>query len=98
MGTLTNRFPQAPLGLFAQLERLNAYGCRGNWAWGQANLHDYMAEPGGQNWSRSFYPNGDYQVYKYYYRNMTGHRVGTLPSSDLKLDAYGTVNSISLVC
>jgi hypothetical protein len=38
-----------------------------------------------------YYPNGDHQVYQYYNTNMTGHRVGTAPSGDLKLDTYATV-------
>ena len=38
-----------------------------------------------------YYPTGDYQVYKYYNQVMTGNRIGTLPSSDLMLDAYATI-------
>ena len=92
-GNLNEQVPAGSAWFISQLERINAYGCRGNWGWGQANLHDYMAGLVGKTGAGTYYPNGDYQVYKYYYRNMTGHRVGTLPSSDLKLDVYATVDS-----
>lgn len=85
---------QVPAGSawwISQLERINARGLRGNWLSG-SNLHDYMSSLLGKSGS-TYYPNGDYQVYKYYYQNMTGHRVGTLPSSDLKLEAYATVGT-----
>lgn len=85
---------QVPAGSawwISQLERINARGLRGNWLSG-TNLHDYMASLLGKSGS-TYHPNGDYQVYKYYYQNMTGYRVGTLPSSDLKLEAYATVGS-----
>ncbi|RHZ54011.1 glycoside hydrolase family 39 protein [Aspergillus thermomutatus] len=92
---------QVPAGSawwIAQLERINAHGLRGNWLSGYM-LHDFLASLLGKPNAETaysatgtgYYPNGDYQVYKYYNRNMTGHRVGTLPSSDLKLEAYATV-------
>ncbi|OKL55462.1 hypothetical protein UA08_09318 [Talaromyces atroroseus] len=93
---------QVPAGSawwISQLERIDAHGLRGNWLSGY-ELHDFMAsllsKPGADTSSYSatatgYFPNGDYQTYKYYYQNMTGYRVGTLPSSDLKLDAYATV-------
>ncbi|KAJ5080809.1 hypothetical protein N7456_013519 [Penicillium angulare] len=86
---------QVPAGSawwISQLERINARGLRGNWLSG-TDLHDYLASLLGKSGSTTYYPNGDYQVYRYYYQNMTGYRVGTLPSSDLKLDAYATVGS-----
>ncbi|EEA22414.1 hypothetical protein TMatcc_001261 [Talaromyces marneffei ATCC 18224] len=48
---------------------------------------DYSATAAG------YFTNGVYQVYKYYYQNMTGYRVGTAPSTDLKLEAYATVGN-----
>ena len=89
---------QVPAGSawwISQLERINAHGLRGNWLSGYA-LHDLMAsllsKPGAEsdysNTSTGYFPNGDYQVYKYCNLNMTGTRVGTVPSGDLKLDAY----------
>jgi hypothetical protein len=60
---------QVPAGSawwISQLERVNAHGLRGNWL-GGSNLHDYMASLLGRTGSNSgYYPNGDYQVYKYY--------------------------------
>lgn len=95
---------QVPAGSawwISQLERINAFGLRGNWLSGY-QLHDFMASllskpnadtSGYSATAAGYYPNGDYQVYKYYYQNMTGHRVGTVPSTDLKLDAYATVGN-----
>jgi hypothetical protein len=98
-------FPeQVPCGSawwISQLERVNAHGLRGNWLSGWA-LHDFQASllskpnAGTSSYSETaggYYTNGDYLVYKYYNLNMTGHRVGTCPSQDLKLDTYTTVGS-----
>ncbi|KAJ5389201.1 uncharacterized protein N7496_000269 [Penicillium cataractarum] len=90
-GVYDEQVPAGSAWWIGQLERINARGLRGNWLSG-TNLHDYMASLLGKSGS-TYYPNGDYQVYKYYYQNMTGYRVGTLPSSDLKLEAYATVGS-----
>ncbi|KAH7360654.1 glycoside hydrolase superfamily [Rhexocercosporidium sp. MPI-PUGE-AT-0058] len=84
----------------SQLERVNAIGLRGNWLSGN-KLHDFMAslisKPNAEsNYSPTagdYFPNGEFQVYKYYNKNMTGHRVSTLPSADLKLDIYATVGT-----
>jgi hypothetical protein len=93
---------QVPAGSawwISQLERIDAHGLRGNWLSGY-ELHDFLAsllsKPNADTSDYSatatgYYTTGDYQTYKYYNQNMTGHRVGTLPSSDLKLDAYATV-------
>lgn len=79
------------------MERVDAIGLRGNWLSG-TQLHDFLAsllsktdptDPTGTG----YFPNGDYQVYKYYNLNMTGYRVGTLPSADLLLDTYATVGT-----
>ncbi|KAK4502182.1 hypothetical protein PRZ48_005607 [Zasmidium cellare] len=79
----------------SQLERYNAIGLRGNWL-GGTQLHDLAAsllsKPDPNNYaSTDYFPNGDYQVYKYYSQNMTGNRVGTSVSQDGKFDAYATV-------
>ncbi|EAW08790.1 glycoside hydrolase family 39 protein [Aspergillus clavatus NRRL 1] len=95
---LTEEVPAGSAWWISQLERINAHGLRGNWLGGY-QLHDFMASLLGKTkvgadydpTGTGYYPNGDYQVYKYYNQKMTGHRVGTLPSSDLKLDAYATV-------
>ena len=93
----SEQVPSGSAWWIAQLERINAHGLRGNWLSG-SNLHDYLASLLGRTGSTSgYYPNGDYQVYKYYNQNMTGHRVGTTPSADLKLDAYATVGSSSAI-
>lgn len=96
--TFDEEVPAGSAWFISQLERINAHGLRGNWLSGY-KLHDFMAslvskpnalsnyDPQGKD----YFPNGDYQVYKYYNGKMTGHRVGTVPSSDMKLDAYATV-------
>ncbi|KAL1845865.1 hypothetical protein Daus18300_014427 [Diaporthe australafricana] len=95
--TFNEQVPAGSAWWIAQLERINAHGLRGNWLSG-ANLHDYLASLLGRTAATSgYYPNGDFQVYKYYNQNMTGHRVGTTPSADLKLDAYATVGSTKAI-
>lgn len=97
--TFREQVPAGSAWWISQLERVEAIGLRGNWLDG-LELHDLMASllskpgagtslfnPSGSN----YFPNGDWQLYKYYNLNMTGFRVGTLPSADQKLDAYATV-------
>jgi hypothetical protein len=97
--TWPEQVPAGSAWWISQLERVNAHGLRGNWLSGW-QLHDFMgslvskAYANGPNYSptgQCYYPVGDYQVYQYYNLNMTGYRVGTSPSSDLKLDTYATV-------
>ncbi|KAI9655101.1 MAG: hypothetical protein M1821_005584 [Bathelium mastoideum] len=85
----------------SRLERYNAIGLRGNWLSGY-ELHDLMAslisKPNADSSSYSYtgtgyYPVGEWQVYKYYNQNMTGHRAGTTGSGDRVLDVYATVGS-----
>lgn len=95
---------QCPAGsawFISQLERVDAYGLRGNWLGGD-QLHDFLAsllsKPNASTSSYSYteggyFPNGDYQVYKYYNLNMTGDRVGTEPSSDLAIDTDTVVGT-----
>jgi hypothetical protein len=84
----------------SRLERYDAIGLRGNWLSG-CQLHDFMAslltKPGGEDGTASctqkrYHPNGEYQVYKYYNLEMTGHRVATAGSGDRILDVYTTVD------
>lgn len=95
---------QVPAGSawwISQFERVDAQALRGNWQSG-LELLDLMAnliskptagttdyDPTGTG----YFPVGDWQLYKYYFQNMTGFRVGTLPTADLKLDAYATVGT-----
>jgi len=95
---------QCPAGsawFISQLERVDAQGLRGNWLSG-GQLHDFLAsllsKPNASTSSYNYteggyFPNGDYQVYKYYNLNMTGYRVGTEPSSDLAIDTYAVVGT-----
>jgi hypothetical protein len=89
---------QVPAGSawwISQLERIGAIGLRGNWLSG-TQLHDFLASllsksnPSDYT-ANDYFPNGDYQVYKYYNLNMTGYKVGTTPSNDNVLDCYATV-------
>jgi hypothetical protein len=98
-GTWPEQVPCGSAWWISQLERVNAHGLRGNWLSGW-QLHDFMASlvskpsatTSSYNYTGGGYlPNGDYQVYKYYTLNMKGHRVGTIPSADLKLDTFATV-------
>lgn len=100
-GTFAEQVPCGSAWWIAQLERINAQGLRGNWL-GGTSLHDFMASllskpnAGTSSYSPTaggYFPNGDFQVYKYYNLNMTGHRVGSSPSADLKIDTYTTVGS-----
>jgi len=99
--TYPEQVPSGSAWWISQLERVNAHGLRGNWLSGD-QLHDFMAsllsKPNATTSSYNYteggyFPNGDYQVYKYYNEKMKGHRVGTIPSADLKLDTYATVGT-----
>lgn len=96
----SKQVPSGAAWWIAQLERVDAYGLRGNWLSGY-QLHDFMANLIGKpdalsnNYSATstgYCPVGDYQVYKYYNLQMTGSRYGTTPSSDLALDVYATAD------
>jgi len=94
--TLTEEAPPGSAWWIAQLERINAHGLRGNWLSGR-QLHDFMASLLGKTnvndaTGTGYFGNGDFQLYKYYNQNMTGHRVGTSPSGDVKFDVYATVD------
>ena len=81
-----------------RFERFNTIGLRGNWFSGDS-LHDFLAGLVGKAGASAtvdpagtYYPNGQWQVYKYYNLNMTGHRVTTTGSGDLLADAYATTD------
>jgi hypothetical protein len=92
---------QVPAGAawwISRLERYNAFGLRGNWLSGWS-LHDLMAnlltkktDPSDYN-ATDYAPAPEYQVYKYYNLNMTGHRVKTTGTGDRLFDLYATVDS-----
>ncbi|KAF4886544.1 hypothetical protein CGCF415_v015098 [Colletotrichum fructicola] len=81
----------------AQLERHNLRGLRANWG-SDAGLHDLMADLVFKDSDGNYKPNGDWQTYKYY-AGMTGDRVATTASPDLKFDVFGTIseNNVKLL-
>jgi hypothetical protein len=98
--TFDEQNPAGASWWIAQLERHNAIGLRGNWLMGMA-LHDMLAslisKPGAEKEyktdSGGYFANGEFQTYKYYAQNMTGHRVATTASGDKKLDVFATVGN-----
>ncbi|KAH7021926.1 glycoside hydrolase superfamily [Ilyonectria destructans] len=100
-GVWSEQGPAGSAWWIAQLERVNAYGLRGNWLSGNA-LHDFMAgllgKPHASDSSYSYtaggyWATGSWQVYHYYAKNMTGTRVATDPTSDLRGEVYAVVGS-----
>ncbi|CAH0052002.1 unnamed protein product [Clonostachys solani] len=69
----------------AQLERHDIRGLRANWG-GGPTLHDYMGYLIWNN-GNGYFPNGEWQLYKYY-GSMEGERVVTSAASDLKFDVF----------
>lgn len=96
--TISNEYAtypeQVPSGLawwISQLERIDAHGLMGQWLSGY-QLHDYLCTllgkptaglPNYKPKQADYWPTGQFQVFKYYAQNMTGYRVGSLPSADL---------------
>lgn len=85
----------------SRLERYDAVGLRGNWLSGY-ELHDLMAslvsKPNANTSAYSYtatgyYPNGEFQVYKYYNQNMTGNRAATTGTGDRLMDVYATIGA-----
>ncbi|CEL03423.1 hypothetical protein ASPCAL04578 [Aspergillus calidoustus] len=74
----------------AQLERYNIRGLRANWGSGGL-LHDLMANLLYKGDDGTYYPNGEWQLYRYY-AGMTGERVQTTASTDLLFDVFGAVS------
>jgi len=95
---------QVPCGAawwISQLERVNALGLRGNWLSG-TQLHDFMAgllgkpNAGTSSYSATaagYWPAPEFNVYKYYNQNMTGHRVSVTPTPDTNGDLFAVVGS-----
>lgn len=95
---------QRPAGAawwISRLERYDTLGLRGNWLSG-TTLHDLMAnlltkKNNPEDYAATDYlPTGEWQVYAYYNRNMTGQRVATTGSTDRLFDVYATIDGTSL--
>ena len=72
----------------AQLERHDLRGLRANWGSG-GDLHDFLANLIANTSDGQYYPNGEWQLYKYYHE-MKGERVETKASDDLLFDVFAT--------
>jgi hypothetical protein len=72
----------------AQLERHNLRGLRANWG-SKGDLHDYLANLVFKDSNGTYYPNGEWQLYKYY-AQMGGERLATTASSDRRFDVFAT--------
>ncbi|KAJ5720313.1 glycoside hydrolase family 39 protein [Penicillium malachiteum] len=81
--------PANSIFYLSQFERHNIRALRANWG-GGSNLHNYMASLIYADGS-GYYPNGDWQLYKYY-GGMLGDRIATTASSDLLFDAFAAVS------
>ncbi|GKU10850.1 hypothetical protein FLAG1_11484 [Fusarium langsethiae] len=91
---LEEQNPANSVYYLAQLERHDIRGLRANWASG-SELHNWMANLVYSTTGTSdgtYYPNGEWQVYKYY-AFMTGERVLTEAAADLKFDVFATKDS-----
>ena len=100
-GVKSEQVPGTAAWYISRLERYNVTGLRGNWDSGYA-LHDFFAsllgKPGAvENCTTSacetstgYWPNGEYNIYKYYNLNMSGERVQTIGSPDKLFDIYAT--------
>ena len=85
----------------ASLERQDILGLRGNWEEPEYALHDFQASLLGKPWidgsagnwtKKGYWPNGEWQAYRYYVSQMIGTRVGTDASKDALLDVYATMD------
>jgi hypothetical protein len=98
-GIWAEQVPSGSAWWIAQLERVDAFGLRGNWLSGEA-LHDFLAGLVGKpdattsyNYTEDgYWPTPAWQVYKYYALNMTGTRVQTTPTADLRGEVYAVVD------
>ncbi|KAH7414400.1 glycoside hydrolase superfamily [Phaeosphaeria sp. MPI-PUGE-AT-0046c] len=72
----------------AQLERHNIRGLRANWGSTTA-LHDGLADLVVKDASGKYFPNGEWQLYKYY-ASMEGNRLATAASTDRLFDVFAT--------
>ncbi|KAL4724504.1 hypothetical protein ACLX1H_007945 [Fusarium chlamydosporum] len=85
---LDEQNPANSVFYLAQLERHNLRGLRANWG-SKADLHDWMANLVFKTSEGTYYPNGEWQVYKYY-AAMEGKRVLTKASEDRGFDVFAT--------
>lgn len=100
-GSPSQQTPVFSAWYIAQLERIDAAGLRGVWLSALKvfdMLTNLLSKPNAytsaySQTSTGYWPTGEYQVYKYYNLNMTGQRIGTLPSSDKTTDLYATLDS-----
>lgn len=68
---------------------------RANWA-SASDLHDFHANLLGKSDDGStYFPNGDWQVYKYYGTSMTGNRVATIGTGDGVFNVFATAADTS---
>ncbi|OJJ42551.1 hypothetical protein ASPZODRAFT_76619 [Penicilliopsis zonata CBS 506.65] len=96
--TFPEQFPAPAAWWISRLERYETLGLRGNWMDG-LTLHDLFAnlltkidDP--YNYTATDYAAApEWQVYRYYNTNMTGHRVNTTGTADRLFDVYATVDS-----
>jgi hypothetical protein len=77
----------------AQLERHNMRGLRANWG-SKGDLHDFLANLVYKK-DGTYYPNGEWQLYKYY-AQMGGERVVTTASPDRRFDVFATKSGSSV--
>ncbi|KAK0494782.1 glycoside hydrolase family 39 protein [Armillaria luteobubalina] len=96
-GVFAEQNPAGAAWWIARLERYNVPGLRGNWL-STTQLHDFLASLLGKTdvndaTGTGYWPNGEWQVYKYYNTNMTGHRVSSSGSIDRLADSYAVVGS-----
>ncbi|CAG8372669.1 unnamed protein product [Penicillium salamii] len=97
-GHIDQQIPSTTAWNIAQIERANALGLRSNWR-GEYELHDYLANilgkphtyPNYEVSDKDYWPCREYQVYKYYAMNMTGHRVRSEMTPNALGDNYAVV-------
>lgn len=80
--------PGTSVYYIAQLERHNIRGLRANWGSTTA-LHDGLADLIVKDANKTYFPNGEWQLYKYY-ASMEGDRLATTASKDLLFDVFAT--------
>lgn len=92
--------PSASTWFLSRFDRYDVPGLRANWL-SRCQLHDFMgnlvSKTGAPSAStcngQGYFPNGEYQLYKYFNLNMTGYRASTEGSGDGLADAYTTIGS-----
>ncbi|KAI6749295.1 hypothetical protein HG530_015134 [Fusarium avenaceum] len=93
----TEQNPANAVYYLSQCERHDIRGLRAHWGSG-SDLHNWMANLIYSTTGTSdgtYYPNGEWQVYKYY-AAMSGQRLVTTASSDLKFDVFATKEASSV--